>query len=59
MKIIIILVSFICLFVVGCGTSGHPVPSEAFVSCVEKGGSPMYQSNANGTMFDCVYGKTP
>lgn len=51
MKYVMILVA--CLMLSGCGTSGHPVPPEAFASCLEKGGNPVYNSNTSRTTFEC------
>jgi hypothetical protein len=33
---------------------GHPVPGEAFESCIDKGGVPLYTSDAFKTKFTCV-----
>ncbi|MCK5606829.1 hypothetical protein KAR91_33310 [Candidatus Pacearchaeota archaeon] len=54
-KISLKAIMAICFIVglTGCEI-GHPVPPEAFKRCYEKGGSPLYKSNHNGTRFVCL-----
>lgn len=48
-----LLALFLSAGLVGC-EPGHPVPEEAFKICSDKGGTPVYKSNAQGTKFSCV-----
>lgn len=39
--------------IVSACSEGHPVPPEAFTSCIDAGGQPVYHSQGSYTKFEC------